>query len=88
MGTQFYTKIYNQDQLIRTLKHKTPDSTGIHRMTWNMDEKGPDQPSRTVKKKKKEQGGIAVKPGTYKIVMEYGDQITETSVMVKSDPPG
>ncbi|WP_378172025.1 WD40/YVTN/BNR-like repeat-containing protein [Aquimarina sp. SS2-1] len=79
-------KIYDGDRLVRTLKQKTPDSTGIYKMRWFMDEKGVDRPSREIQKRKGEPGGVSVKPGTYKLVMEYGDQKSETSIQVKSDP--
>ncbi|SEL42322.1 Uncharacterized protein SAMN04487910_2411 [Aquimarina amphilecti] len=81
-----HLKIYDGDRLIRTLKQKTPDSTGIHKMRWFMDEKGVDRPSRKIQKSKREPGGVSVKPGTYKLLMEYGDQKSETSIEIKSDP--
>ncbi|WP_108803703.1 hypothetical protein [Aquimarina sp. Aq107] len=81
-----HLKIYDGDRLIRTLKQKTPDSTGIHRMSWFMDEKGVDRPSRKIQKSKREPGGVSVKPGTYKLIMEYGDQKSESNIEVKSDP--
>ncbi len=79
-------KVYDGDRLIRTLKQKTPDSTGFHKITWFMDEKGVDRPSRKVIKQDKEPNGVLVKPGNYKLVMEYGDQTSETSIKVQSDP--
>ncbi len=79
-------KVYDGDRLIRTLKQKTPDSTGFHKIIWNMDEKGVDRPSRKIEKQKKEPSGVSVKPGTYKLVMEYGDQKSETMIDVQSDP--
>ncbi|WP_405207533.1 WD40/YVTN/BNR-like repeat-containing protein [Aquimarina sp. LLG6339-5] len=81
-----HLKIYDGDRLIRTLKQKTPDSTGIHKVRWFMDEKGVDRPSRKIQKSKREPGGVTVKPGTYKLLMEYGDQKSESSIEVKSDP--
>ncbi|MBW1295899.1 VPS10 domain-containing protein [Aquimarina litoralis] len=81
-----HLKIYDGDRLIRTLKQKTPDSTGMHKMRWFMDEKGVARPSRKIQKQKREPGGVGVKPGTYKLVMEYGDQKSETNIVVKSDP--
>ncbi len=81
-----HLKVYNGDRLIRTLKEKTPDSTGFHKIKWMMDEKGVDRPSRKIQKQKKEPAGVSVKPGTYKLVMEYGDQTSETMIEVKSDP--
>ena len=77
---------YDGDRLIRTLKYKTPEKAGFHRIYWNMDEKGPDFPSRKIVKKKKESGGVDVKPGTYKIQLHFGDLMDETKITVKSDP--
>lgn len=77
---------YDGDRLIRTLKYKTPEKAGFHRIYWNMDEKGADRPSRKVVTKKKESGGLDVKPGTYTIKMLFGDLEEETKITVKSDP--
>ncbi|UZO80319.1 hypothetical protein NBT05_15355 [Aquimarina sp. ERC-38] len=83
-----YVKVYKENSLLRTLKHKTPDSTGIYKIYWNLDEKGPERPSRTLSKKKNktEPSGTDVIPGTYKVVFEYGNQKDSTTVTVKSDP--
>ncbi len=79
-------KFYDGDRLIKTLKKKTPDSTGIYKAAWFMDEKGADQPSRKIQKKDSEPKGVSVKPGKYKLIIEYGDQKSETMVEVQSDP--
>ena len=79
-------KVYNGDKLIRTLKQKAPKKNGFHRMYWGMNEKGPDRPSRTIRKRRREPGGVSVKPGTYRLVLNYGDQSSETSIKVESDP--
>ena len=79
-------KIFDGDRLIRTLKQKAPDSTGIYKTVWQMSEKGVSSPSRTLKKEDQEPQGIMVKPGTYKVELSYGDLISETKVSVKSDP--
>ncbi|MCK5402004.1 MAG: hypothetical protein KAJ28_10255, partial [Flavobacteriaceae bacterium] len=79
-------KIYDGDRLIRTLKRKAPKESGIHKWRWFMDEKGGDRPSRTIRKRKREPGGVGVKPGTYKVVMSFGDQTSEEMITVKSDP--
>ncbi|WP_062058784.1 VPS10 domain-containing protein [Aquimarina longa] len=79
-------KIYDGDRLIRTLKEKTPDSTGLYKIKWAMDEKGADKPYRKIQKQDKESGGISVKPGKYKGVLEYGNQKSETIIEVQSDP--
>ena len=79
-------QFYDGDRLIRTLKYKTPKKAGFHRVYWEMDEKGPDRPSRKINKNKIEPGGMAVKPGTYKVKVTYGDVTDETVIEVKSDP--
>ncbi len=76
----------NGDRLIRTLKQKAPKENGIHKWTWYMDESGVSRPSRTLRKQKRERGGVGVKPGTYKAVLHYGEQMSETMVTVESDP--
>ncbi|MGC1473892.1 MAG: hypothetical protein WA775_14970 [Psychroserpens sp.] len=81
-----HLKVYDGERLIRSLKRKAPDSSGIHKWNWNMDEAGADYPSRTISKRNNEPGGILVKPGTYKAVMRFGDQISEEIVTVKLDP--
>ncbi|WP_339627598.1 hypothetical protein [uncultured Maribacter sp.] len=77
---------YDGDRLIRTLKYKTPEKAGFHRIFWGMDEKGADRPSRKVQTKKNESGGVDVKPGKYTIKMLYGDLTEETQITIKSDP--
>jgi len=79
-------KIYDGNRLIRTLKRKAPKESGVHKWTWFMDEKGGDRPSRRIRKQTREPGGVGVKPGTYKVVMGFGDQTSEEMVTVKSDP--
>ncbi|TLP80318.1 hypothetical protein ES765_08520 [Maribacter sp. ACAM166] len=77
---------YDGDRLIRTLKYKTPEKAGFHRIYWAMNEKGVDRPTRKVETKKNESGGIDVKPGTYTIKMRYGNLMEESQITVKSDP--
>lgn len=83
-----FVYIYNmQNEKIRTLKTKAPDSTGIYRMTWYMDEAGVRWPSRNKPKNRgNEPGGVTVLPGTYKIVMNYGDLKDSANISVKYDP--
>jgi photosystem II stability/assembly factor-like uncharacterized protein len=78
--------IYDGERLIRSLKYKTPEKAGFHRIYWRMDEKGADRPSRKVSTKKNESGGVDVKPGMYTIKMHYGDLMEESEISVKSDP--
>ncbi|WCO00688.1 WD40/YVTN/BNR-like repeat-containing protein [Psychroserpens ponticola] len=79
-------KIYDGERLMRTLKQKAPDSTGIHKWTWYMDEAGVSNASRTIRKEKREPSGVSVKPGTYKAVLHFGDQSSEEMITVLSDP--
>lgn len=79
-------KLYDGTRLIRTLKTKAPKENGIHKWTWYMDEAGVSRPSRRIRKQTREPGGVSVKPGTYKAVLHYGDQMSETTIKVKSDP--
>ncbi len=81
-----HLKIYDGAREIRHLKWKTPDSTGLYKTTWYLRESGGDRPSRSIRKRKNEPGGVTVKPGTYKLIMSYGDQTSESSIEVKSDP--
>ncbi|NNK12371.1 MAG: hypothetical protein HKP08_13580, partial [Flavobacteriaceae bacterium] len=81
-----FVKIYNDQELIRTLKYKTPEKAGFHRIYWNMDEKGPDRPSRTIRKRNRESGGVDVKPGMYRVVVSLGEEQDETMITVASDP--
>ena len=81
-----YLKIYDGDRLIRTLKRKIPDSTGLYNWTWYMREAGGDRPSRTIRERRGEPGGVRVKPGTYRAELIYLEQSSSTSITVASDP--
>ena len=77
---------YDGNRLIRTLKYKTPEKKGFHRMYWGLNEKGPDRPARKISKRKREPGGATVKPGTYKVKVSFGETVDSTRVTVKTDP--
>ena len=79
-------KIYDGDRLIRTLKQKAPKETGIHKWSWFLNEKGAERLSKTISKSNKEPDGVAVKQGTYKIEISFGDQTTQEIINVKNDP--
>ena len=81
-----HLKIYDGARLIRSLKQKAPDSTGVYKWTWYMEEAGVDYPSKRIRKRTNEPGGVTVKPGSYKLVMNFGDQTSEEMITVKSDP--
>ena len=78
--------IYEGDRLIRTLKYKTPEKKGFHRIYWGMNEKGADRPSRRIRKGGNERGGVSVKPGTYKVKVLFGESSDSTNITVKTDP--
>ena len=80
-------KIYSPDaQLIRTLKIKAPEDSGLNRMYWNLDEKGVRWPSRTVQSDKNEPSGVKVIPGKYKMVLHYQGVKDSAEVVVATDP--
>ena len=81
-----YMKIYDGDRLIRSLKRKIPDSSGIYKWTWYMDEAGVDRPSRSIRKRNNEPGGTSVKPGDYNIELSHDGITTQTTITVASDP--
>lgn len=81
-----YMKVYDGNRLIRTLKRKIPDSTGIYKWTWYLDEAGVDRPSRRIRERKNEPGGTQVKPGTYRVELQYMEKTATTTVKVASDP--
>lgn len=79
-------QFYDGERLIRTLKRKAPKESGVHKWTWYMDEAGVARPSRSIRKQNSELGGTSVKPGSYRVVMTFGDQKSEKTITVKSDP--
>ena len=81
-----HLKIFDGERLIRTLKQKAPDSSGVYSFRWFMNEKGGDRPSRRIRKRTSEPGGVTVKPGTFRLELNFGDQLSETTISVKTDP--
>lgn len=79
-------RFYDGDRLIRTLTYKTPDSAGLHRIYWRLDEAGAENPSRSLRERKREPGGPKVKPGTYKVVAQFGEAKDSTKITVATDP--
>ena len=79
-------QLFDGERLIRTLKQKVPKESGIHSWKWNMDEKGVERPSRKIQKSTREPSGVQVIPGTYRAILSYGDQSSETRIEVQSDP--
>ena len=79
-------EIFDGTRLIRTLKQKTPKENGVHKMYWFLDEKGVARASRRIRKSNREPGGVRVTPGTYKLKMSFGNQVSEQNIKVEFDP--
>ncbi|QTE22796.1 WD40/YVTN/BNR-like repeat-containing protein [Polaribacter cellanae] len=79
-------EIFDDVRQIRTLKFKAPKESGIHKTTWYLREKGVARASRRINKPKREPGGITVKPGTYRLKMTFGNQVSEQNIKVEFDP--
>jgi len=79
-------QLFDGERLIRTLKQKAPKESGMHTWKWNMDEKGIEWPSKKIRESKREPSGVQVMPGTFRAVLRYGDQNSETVIEVKNDP--
>ena len=78
--------IYDGQRLIRTLKQKAPKDNKVNAFRWFMREKGGDRPSRSIRKRRSEPGGVQVKPGTYRLEMIYGDVTSEGQITIQMDP--
>lgn len=79
-------EIFDGTRQIRTLKFKTPKESGIHKTTWYLREKGVARASRRIRKSSSEPGGVSVKPGTYRLKMTYGEEVSEQNIKVEFDP--
>ena len=79
-------QIFNGDRLIRTLKQKAPKENGIHHWRWYMTEKGVQYPSKKINKSTREPSGVRVLPGSYSLVLSYGDLNSEQPIKVEHDP--
>lgn len=70
---------------IRTFTRKL--EPGFNRFTWNLREDGIRFPSRREPRPDSDSpSGLAVAPGTYELVMTYGENTATTSVVVHADP--
>ena len=79
-------KIFNADNiLIRTMRLKA--DTGFNKNYWGFEMKGIRQPgSPKPKNNSVEPGGLAVYPGTYKLVVSLGKESDSTMMVVNADP--
>ncbi|MCE7990716.1 MAG: hypothetical protein HEP71_01995 [Roseivirga sp.] len=83
---QVMIEIYNSEgSKIRTLEQR-PQS-GLNVVNWGRTEKGINFPSRQEPREgAPEPAGSRVLPGTYKVVLSYGNVKDSTSIEVKADP--
>ena len=83
----FFEVFNTKNERIRSIKKKTPEKNGLHRMYWYMDEKGKSRPSRRLAKKNSpEPSGVTVLPGTYTIKMHFGNKTATQKITVADDP--
>jgi photosystem II stability/assembly factor-like uncharacterized protein len=78
--------VLKEADTIRHLKIKRPDKPGFHRTGWRLDEKGVVNPSRNLRKSSREPSGADVLPGTYTLVAQVGDHVSQASIEVGLDP--
>ena len=79
-------EIFNDATQIRTLKFKAPKESGVHKITWYLREKGIARASRRIRESKREPSGVQVKPGTYRLKMTFGNEVSEQDIKVEFDP--
>jgi len=73
-----------QGDTIRTMKPKLEE--GLNSITWYLDQKGVNSPSRRERNEDREPGNVPVSPGTYKVVLQKGDMKDSCMVEVANDP--
>lgn len=78
--------VLKESDTIRHLKIKRPEKPGIHRTSWRLDEKGVANPSRNLRKSSREPSGADVLPGTYTLIAQIGDHVSQASIAVELDP--
>ena len=78
--------ILKESDTIRHLKVKRPEKPGFHRTSWRLDEKGVVNPSRNLRKSSREPSGADVLPGSYTLVAQIGDHVSQASIAVDLDP--
>lgn len=83
----FVQILNDKNELIRTIKFKTPKENGIHRVYWNLDEKGVRGPSRRLSTNNSfEPRGVSVLPGNYSIRAHFGNKTVSEKISVSYDP--
>ena len=67
-----FLKIYQGDNLVRTLQQEIPEKDGIYHWTWYMDARGGTWIRRNPRTSKQESGGGYLAPGQYEAVLSLG----------------
>jgi len=83
-----FFQVYNdKNELIRSISSKAPKENGLHRLFWNLDEKGKRGPSRKIEKPNaSEPRGVTVLPGTYGLKIHFGNETASETIKVDYDP--
>ena len=83
-----FFEFYNDKlELIRTITKKAPKENGLHKLYWQLGEKGKRGPSRKkIKKTNIEPNGVTVLPGTYTIKAHFGNITVSEKITVNYDP--
>ena len=77
--------IFNsQGDTIRTLNPKLKE--GMNSVTWFLDQKGVNYPSRRERREGQEPGNVPVSPGNYKVVLIDGENRDSVNILVERDP--
>ncbi len=80
-------KMYILNEANDTIRTKGATvKSGLNRLSWNLDQKGYNAPSWQEDAKDREPGGLPIKPGTYKMVLEHGTLKDSAYIEVNSDP--
>lgn len=78
-------EILENGEVIRTFDG--PAKKGLNKTTWSLTRKGVRGPSRqAARKADPEPSGATVLPGIYTVRVSYGATVSETTVLVESDP--
>ncbi len=83
-----FFQVYNdKKELVRSISIEAPKENGVHRLFWNLDEKGERGPSRKAGKlNAPEPSGVTVLPGSYGIKIHFGNQTASENIKVDYDP--
>jgi hypothetical protein len=78
-------------ELVNVIRQKAPETNGVYRINWMLNERAERQPSRERPRGQQTGGGFGgfgmpVLPGTYKLRITFGDARDSVNLVVKPDP--